>query len=233
MGSALTDGVKYLLIWNGIFYLFQHFIVPGKALVAGLNIEQLLGIIPVLVLKKAFLWQVFTYLFLHGSFFHILFNMFALWMFGSDLERMWGTRRFLTYYFFTGVGAGLMTVVFTPNGVIPTIGASGAVYGLLLAYAMYFPERRIYLYFLFPVPVRLFVLIFGGIELLASISQRSGGVAHLAHLGGLVFGWIYLKWAAAALAQWQARRRRSHLHVIDFRNDDEDGPRRRPPSSRL
>jgi membrane associated rhomboid family serine protease len=160
-------------------------------------------------------------MFLHGGLFHILFNMFALWMFGSDLERMWGTRRFITYYFFTGVGAGLMTVLFTPNGVIPTIGASGAIYGLLLAYALYFPERRVFLYFLIPVPVRIFVLVFGLIALLSSITQAGGGIAHLAHLGGLVFGWIYLKWAGGAVSRWQASRRRRHLRVVD-RDDDQN-----------
>jgi membrane associated rhomboid family serine protease len=220
VGSPLTEGVKYLLIWNGIFYLLQHFIVAGKSVVAGYPLEYLLGIVPVLVWKKLFVWQLFSYMFLHGGLFHILFNMFALWMFGGDLERMWGTRRFITYYFFTGVGAGLMTVLFTPNGVIPTIGASGAIYGLLLAYALYFPERRVFLYFLIPVPVRIFVLVFGLIALLSSItSAGGGGIAHLAHLGGLVFGWIYLKWAGGAISRWQASRRRRHLHVVDSEDD--------------
>ena len=221
MGAPLTEGVKYLLIWNGIFYLLQHFIVPGRALLDGMRIEQLLGIVPILVWKKLFIWQIATYMFLHGGMFHILFNMFALSMFGSDMERLWGTRRFLIYYFFTGIGAGLMTVVFTPNSVVPTIGASGAVYGLLLAYAIYFPERRIFLYFLIPVPVRLFVVIFGIIALLSSITSAGGGVAHLAHLGGLVFGWIYLKWAGNAIAKWQTSRKRRHLHVVDFDDDDD------------
>lgn len=219
-GPALTDGVKYLLIWNGIFYLLQHFIFRKGLPVVGYSMEHFLGLVPVLVLKKLFLWQVVTYLFLHGNFFHILFNMFALWMFGSDLERIWGTRRFVIYYFFTGVGAGLLTILFTPGSIIPTIGASGAVYGLLLGFAYYFPERRIYLYMLFPVSARVFVLIFGAIAFLSSISQSGGGIAHIAHLGGLVFGWIYIKWAGKYFDRYEARRRRNQFRVVDFRDDD-------------
>ncbi len=219
-GPALTDGVKYLLIWNVIFYLLQHFILAKGVPGVGLSMERFLGLVPVLVLKKLFIWQVVTYLFLHGGFFHILFNMFALWMFGSDLERIWGTRRFLTYYFFTGVGAGILTLLFTPGSIVPTIGASGAVYGLLLGFAYYFPERRIYLYMLFPVSARVFVIIFGAIAFLSSISQQGSGIAHIAHLGGLVFGWIYIKWAGKYLDRFEARRRRNRLRVVDFRGDD-------------
>jgi membrane associated rhomboid family serine protease len=229
MGFSLTDGVKYLLIWNVIFYLLQHFVLRRVALLGTPSFEHFFGLVPILVWKKLFVWQLFTYMFLHAAnFFHILFNMFILFMFGGDLERIWGTRRFVTYYFFTGVGAGLLNVVLLPNSVIPIIGASGAIYGLLLAYAIYFPDRRIYLYFLFPVPVRLFVLILGAIALLSSISQPGDSIAHLAHLGGLVFGWIYLKWAGGWIDRWRVRRRRRHLRVVDFSNDRD---RRNPPSS--
>jgi membrane associated rhomboid family serine protease len=242
LGLGLTEGVKILLIWNGILFLLQQFILrggigflahdvmvrvpvgPGHELMRYpvVRLEQLLGMVPVLIWQKGYVWQLVTYMFLHGGFFHVLFNMFGLWMFGSDIERLWGTRRFLGYYFFTGIGAGLFTLVLTPNGVVPTIGASGAVYGILLAFAWFFPERRILLYFVFPIPARLFVLIFGGIELLASITQQPGGtIAHLAHLGGLVFGWIYLRGFGRGLGQWLSRRRRrSKLRVVDFTRDD-------------
>lgn len=247
LGSALTDGVKYLLIWNAIFFLLQFILSSGIGFLSGVvvlkvrlhgqlqmvsyainSIERLLGMVPALIWQKGFIWQTFTYMFLHGSFFHILFNMFALWMFGSDLERIWGTRRFLTYYFFTGIGAGLLTMILTPHGAIPTIGASGAVYGLLLAFAIYFPHRRIFLYFLFPIPARIFVLIFGAIELMSSISQPGDSVAHLAHLGGLAFGWIYLKWAGRWLERWQGKWRRRHLRVVGFDDRDDDAARRGP-----
>lgn len=245
LGGALTEGVKYLLIWNIIFFLLQRFIwgsgiaalhavheitvrlqgtlVPVPYEVGSL--ETLLGIVPALVWQKGFLWQIVTYMFLHGGFFHILLNMFALWMFGSDLERVWGTRRFIVYYFFTGIGAGITTVLVTPHGYVPTIGASGAIYGILLAYALLFPERRVLLYFFIPIPVRVFVLIFGVIELLSAITLPGDSIAHVAHLGGLVFGWLFLRGyrAGGFWQRWAWRRRRKHLRVVDFTREDPPG----------
>jgi membrane associated rhomboid family serine protease len=146
------------------------------------------------------IWQIATYMFLHGGLFHILFNMLALWMFGAELERVWGTRYFLKFYFVTGIGAGALTVLFS---LLPfdfarqlqlsnVIGASGAIYGLLLAYAMYFPDRPIYMYLLFPIPAKIFVLIMGAIALYSSMSEP-GGVANATHLGGLLVAYLYLK----------------------------------------
>jgi rhomboid family protein len=145
-------------------------------------------------------WQLATYMFLHGGIFHIVFNMLALWMFGAELERMWGTRYFLKFYLATGIGAGVLTVLFS---LLPfafarqlqyanVIGASGAIYGLLLAYALYFPDRPIYMYFVFPIPAKIFVAIMGGIAFLSSLSE-AGGVANATHLGGLLVGYIFLK----------------------------------------
>ncbi len=221
LGPGFTEGVKYLLIWNGIVYLLQHFIITFP-LFGKYSFAHFFGLVPHLVLTKFFIWQPVTYMFLHAqSFFHILFNMFVLWMFGGDIERVWGTRRFVTYYFFCGTGAGLLTMLFTPHSHVATIGASGAVYGILLAFAFFFPERRIYLYMLFPVSARVFVLIMGVIAFLSSISQPGDGIAHLAHLGGLVFGWIYIKWAGALIDRYTAKRRRSRFRVIDFKDPDE------------
>jgi membrane associated rhomboid family serine protease len=190
------------------------------------RLETLLGIVPALVWQKGHLWQLVSYMFLHGGFFHILFNMFALWMFGCDLERVWGTARFVTFYFFTGIGAGVMTVLLTPHGYIPTIGASGAIYGILLAYALLFPERRVLLYFLIPVPVRVFVLIIGLIALFNSVGQPGDSIAHVAHLGGLVFGWIFLRGLDphGLWQRWAWRRRRRRLRVVDFTRDERRGP---------
>jgi membrane associated rhomboid family serine protease len=126
--------------------------------------------------------------------------MLALWMFGAELERMWGTRYFLKFYLATGIGAGVLTVLFS---LLPfafarqlqyanVIGASGAIYGLLLAYALYFPDRPIYMYFVFPIPAKIFVAIMGGIAFLSSLSE-AGGVANATHLGGLLVGYIFLK----------------------------------------
>src|SRR5207248_5695386 len=145
-------------------------------------------------------WQVGTYMFLHGGIFHIVFNMLALWMFGTELERVWGTRYFLKFYFVTGIGAGALTVLFAylPFAFAQQlqganiIGASGTIYGLLLAYAMYFPDRPIYMYFIVPVPAKVFVAIMGAIAFLSSLGE-SGGVANATHLGGLAVGYLFLK----------------------------------------
>jgi membrane associated rhomboid family serine protease len=136
-------------------------------------------------------------MFLHGGFFHILFNLLALWMFGGELENLWGSRRFLFYFFFCGIGAGIITVlctvILTPQyQFIPVIGASGAIYGILLAFGWLFPNRLIYVYFLFPIPAKYFVIIFGLIEFFSSIGGAGGGVSHLTHLGGLLFGILYM-----------------------------------------
>ena len=159
------------------------------------------GLVPQAVLDQYRVWQLVTYMFLHGGLFHIVFNMLALWMFGTELERVWGTRYFLKFYFVTGVGAALLTVLFSllPFGFAQyvrdsiIIGASGAVFGLMLAYALYFPNRQIYMYLVFPVPAKIFVAILGAIELFASVSGVPGGVANSTHLGGLLVAYLYLK----------------------------------------
>jgi membrane associated rhomboid family serine protease len=158
------------------------------------------GLRPADLFTRFAVWELVTYMFLHGGVFHILFNMLALWMIGVELERMWGTKYFTQYYFVTGIGAGVTQVLL---GIIPsplqadfyyasTIGASGSIYGLLLAYAMYFPNRPMYFYFLFPVPAKYFVMILGAIAFLGA-AGGSGGVAHTAHLGGIAAGYMYLK----------------------------------------
>ena len=210
----MTPAVKYLIIFNVSFYLVQE--------VLQVDWYVYLGLVPALV-WKGFLWQLVTYMFLHGSFMHILLNMFILWMFGGELERYWGTREFLKYYFLTGVGAGIAQVVVNPSSVIPVIGASGAIYGLLLAYGVTFPNAVIYLYFLLPIKAKYFVLIFGVIEFLATITPRGDAVAHLAHLGGMVFGLVYLKHRALtqvfarSLKTWlHKRRKKRHLREYQY-----------------
>jgi membrane associated rhomboid family serine protease len=161
-----------------------------------------LGLVPTRVLHQFWAWQVVTYMFLHGGIFHIVFNMLALWMFGAELERIWGARYFLKFYFVTGIGAGALTVLFSllpfefahqvQRSVI--IGASGAIYALLLAYAMYFPDRPIYMYFVFPIPAKIFVAIMGAIAFFSSLNE-SGGVANATHVGGLLVGYLFLKGA--------------------------------------
>jgi membrane associated rhomboid family serine protease len=178
-------------------------------------------------------WQMFTYMFMHGDFGHLLFNMFALWMFGGAIENSWGAKRFLTFYMICGLGAGiiqmsvlairifLLTKTLSPdlielvysNGIgvlndgknyinelgklnlainTPTVGASGAVFGLLLAFGMMFPNSMIYIYFLLPIKAKWFVVIYGVLELLYGVSGRVDGIAHFAHLGGMLFGFILI-----------------------------------------
>jgi len=162
-------------------------------------LTEVLGLRPSFVLRAGWLWQLATYMFLHGGIFHLLFNMLALWMFGAQLEQKWGTRYFLKFYFVTGIGAGVLTVLFSllPFGFAQQlhgsniIGASGAIYGLLLAYALYFPDRPILL-IVFWVPARICVAILGAIALFSSLSD-AGGVANATHLGGLLVGYLFLK----------------------------------------
>ena len=190
--GPLTPAIKVLVVANVAAFL-AALVVPSMTLVLGLR--------PADVVERSFLWQPVTYMFLHGGIFHILFNMLALWMFGVELERMWGSRYFTKFYFVAGGGAALTTMIL---GMMPlpfaeqfyyslTIGASGAVYGVLLAYATYFPHRPIYMYFVFPIPAKYFVMIIGAISLLSSMGGPGGGIAHTTHLGGLLAAWLYLK----------------------------------------
>lgn len=187
-------GVKWLLISNVAIFLLDFF-----AKFADLHgpIVILFGLTPAAVIKQLAVWQLFTYMFLHGGIGHILWNMLALWMFGADLENVWGMRRFLQFYFFCGVGAGICVVLFNyllpwGNPALPTIGSSGAIFGILMAYAMLYPTRTILFGFLIPIQVKYFVMIIGAIAFLSSFGVNNG-VSEFAHLGGLLFGYIFLK----------------------------------------
>jgi membrane associated rhomboid family serine protease len=198
--GPLSTALKAIIGANVVMFLATTFL-------PALQIQ--LGLVPQWVLHDLRVYQVVTYMFIHAGLFHILFNMLALWMFGTELERIWGTRFFLKFYFITGIGAGCLTILLSLLPVGPLsqlyrsdiIGASGAIYGLLLAYGMYFPERQIYMYFVFPIPARVFVLIMGAIAFFSSISE-SGGVANATHLCGLLVAYVYLKGARLKLNPW-------------------------------
>ena len=151
-------------------------------------------------------WQLLTYAFLHGGLFHIAFNMFALYMFGSAIERVFGARRYLAYYLVCVLSAAiaqLLTAAIT-GAVYPTVGASGGVFGLLLAYAIYFPHSRIILIFPpIPMPARVFVVVYAALELFLGVTGTEEGVAHFAHLGGLVGGFIMLRYWRSTPAGWR------------------------------
>jgi len=188
--GRITPAVKLLIIVNVVLFLL-NLIVPLMTLRLGLQ--------PQAVFEQFALWQPVTYMFLHdiGGVGHILINMLSLWMFGTELERTWGTRFFTKYYFVTGIGAAATSLILSlfidDIYYTVTVGASGAIYGLLLGYGMYFPTRPIYLYFVFPIPAKYFVMIVGAIAFLSALGGPGGGVAHTAHLGGLVVGYLYLK----------------------------------------
>ncbi len=188
-GGNLPYAIKIILIVNAVVYVLQS--LGGTAFSQSLITS--FGLTPAAVLRLA-IWQLVTYIFLHGGFFHILFNMFALYMFGGELERTWGTREFVKFFFVCGIGAGIVSVIADPGSTIPTIGASGSIYGILLAYGMMFPNRTILLFpFMIPVKVKYYVMFIGGMAFLSSFSGGGGGIAHFAHLGGMIFAYIYLK----------------------------------------
>jgi len=199
--------VKWLLIVNVALFLGPRVLQFNLY-----TFHQLFGLVPARVFGNLFIWQPITYMFLHGGTWHILINMFILWMFGVELERTWGSKEFLKFYFIAGIGAGLVNVLFSvfsrATWYIPIIGASGAIYGVLVAYAILFPNRLVYVYFLIPVKVKYLVIFLVVIEFLST--YRSDGVAHFAHLGGALFGYLYLrynlrwklrKWSVSDLVQ--------------------------------
>ena len=197
--GPLSTTLKALIGANVVMFVAQS-VFPVLTEVFGLHPAWVIPALSTRAAEHAFwLWQPATYMFLHGGVFHILFNMLALWMFGAELERIWGTRYFLKFYFVTGIGAGVVTVILSllPFGAqlqyVNIIGASGAIYGLLLAFAMYFPDRPILLV-VFPVPAKIAVTILGAIALFSSLSE-SGGVANATHLSGLVVAYFFLKGA--------------------------------------
>lgn len=195
MNQSLPPVTKNLLIINVLVYL--------GTLVAtryGIWLESLLGLH--FVWSPYFkIYQLLTYMFVHAGFWHLFFNMFSLWMFGRIIEMAWGPRRFLLFYMVCGIGAGLSQEVFQfvqlisgmAGALAPTVGASGAIYGILLAFGMTFPNERIML-LIPPIPMKAkyFVILFAAIELFSAWSDNGGNVAHCAHLGGMLFGWLLI-----------------------------------------
>jgi len=225
MGGGWTPAVKTLVIACVVGFLLQIFDQFSGAP----SFYTKFGLVPAEVTQKYYLWQVVTYIFLHGGFFHILFNMFALYMFGSELELLWGTRQFTKYFFICGIGAAITSILASPHSFVPIIRASGAIFGLLLAYGVLFPNRIIYLYMIIPIQAKWFVIIMGAITFVSSMSATGSGVAYVAHLGGMLFGFIYLKGARfffdfrGRYDRWQRNRLRRKFEVYyNERRRDED-----------
>lgn len=187
--------IKGLLIANVGVYLF--FLFFGSVHIRGVSLtyvfNSLFALFP--LGSDFYPWQLFTYMFIHGGFMHLFFNMFALWMFGMEVENTWGSRKFFLYYLICGVGAALSNLFIAPlfGATGPTVGASGAIYGVLLAFGLMFPDRYIFLFPLFvPIKSKYFVAVYILLEVFSGVTGTSDGVAHFAHLGGAAVGYIYL-----------------------------------------
>jgi membrane associated rhomboid family serine protease len=190
----MPDGVKTLLIVSVAVFILQTVTEDG-----------LIGSFALWPLQGNFLpWQLITYAFLHGNITHLVFNMYGLWMFGSELEYLLGSKSFLQLYFASILSAGLMQLLVTSltAGIYPTVGASGGVFGVLLAYGILFPNRIIMLLIPpIPMPARMFVFLYAALELILGVTGTQAGVAHFAHLGGMIGGYMVVR-------RWQRQGRR-------------------------
>lgn len=230
--GSTPDGVKLLLLANIAVFLLQEFGL-------GTFLAEWFAVIPAMVVTRLALWQVVSYMFLHGGLLHIGFNMLMLWMFGRELEWTWGRQRFLQYYFFCGIGAGICIVLTNylfgnPNSY--TIGASGAVYGLLLASAMLWPDREVLIYFLFPIKMKYLVGLLGLFALFGSTNLNST-TSNIGHLGGLLAGFLFFRMgglktinfsplaqAGEAYRAWKLQRAKRKFQVYMKKHGSGRGP---------
>ncbi len=206
--SVFPPVIKNLLIINGIVYLIVNLILANIS-VSGIPAETIItkyfALIPIpgitmgitytgeLLTASFYPWQLITYQFLHGSFSHILFNMFTLWMFGMEIENLWGSKKFLLYYLLCGVGGAmvqLLAQLILGLSIAPTVGASGAIFGVMIAFAMMFPDRYIFIYFLIPVKAKYLIAFLVIIEFLSA--GQASLVAHIVHIGGAIFGFLFI-----------------------------------------
>ena len=221
----MTRAVKGLILINVACFVLELFVLGLGGDTAWDIFLRTFALNPSLVFRHFYVWQLVTYMFLHSpaTIFHLLFNMLVLWMFGTEIERVWGAARFTRYYLITGVGAGLLNAAFVWQSQV--LGASGAIFGVIVAYAMLFPTRTILFWGIFPMSARAFALLMAGIELLSLGALSPDGVARFAHLGGALTGYLLLKgfWDPRRLfadLRWRLRRRR-------FRSIDRDDDRRK------
>jgi membrane associated rhomboid family serine protease len=201
-GGGLTPVIKNLLIANAAIFILSI----NKSLY--LSVLNQFALIPYEIFFSFKIWQLFSYMFLHAGFMHIFFNMFMLWMFGAELESTWGSKQFLKYYLICGVGAGLFILILSPLK-SATLGASGAIYGIMVAYAMMNPDRPIYIYFLFPVKAKYMVGFLMFISYFFIISGSGGEISHVGHFGGGLVGFIYMKFGHKLSAIWRSLKTQS------------------------
>jgi membrane associated rhomboid family serine protease len=184
----LPPGIKWLLIVNTLIFLVSY--LGGSTLQT--EMTALFALSAGGAVQNLYVWQIFTYMFLHAGLWHLLFNMLTLWMFGTQLEQDWGTRRFLKYYFYCGIAAGvcvLATDLLVRD--VFTLGASGAIFGVLVAFGVCYPNQTVLMNFLFPIKAKYLVMIYAAIELLMTFTPGTG-ISTVAHLGGMAFGYLYL-----------------------------------------
>jgi membrane associated rhomboid family serine protease len=222
-------GIRWLLISNTLIFLV-YFLGGGSV---KLHLTTLFALWAAAAVRSLFVWQLFTYMFLHGGITHLLFNMLTLWMFGTMLERDWGTRRFLKYYFLCGVAAGVCVLVANiavGDWQTPTIGASGAIFGVLVAFGVLYPNQTVLMGFLFPIKAKYMVMIYAAIELLLTFGPNTG-VSTVAHLGGMAFGYLYLKRRMPSVAlpdvrgawrQWRLSRAKRKFQVYMRKHGNRD-----------
>ena len=185
--------IKYLMLSNVAVFILTE-LLSGMRFAGGTVGEVIMSNLALMPLHNGFqIWQLFTYMFMHGGLMHLVMNMLPLWMFGMELENSWGAKKFLLYYVICGVGAGLSNLFIGPlfSAAAPTVGASGAIFGVLLAFGMLYPDRPVFMYFLVPIRARYFVMLYIVMELFA-LRGPEDGIAHFAHLGGAAVGFIYL-----------------------------------------
>ena len=189
--KIFTDAIK-VIVWSNIIIFLLKIISQNPTTPLFNPVVDLFGLSSSNVWPRV--WQPLTYLFIHKDFLHVFFNMFVLWMFGSELESIWGRRSFLKYYFLTGIGSGLVWLALNiTNANYVLAGASGAVYGVLLAFGMMFPNRTVYLYFLLPIKVKYLVIILVATEFILSMNSASD-ISHITHLSAVLIGFIYLRY---------------------------------------
>jgi membrane associated rhomboid family serine protease len=238
--SFITPAVKILiLICTGVFLIQKLVTLISGPLFAYHYLTLRFGLVPSGVFPGLRVWQPFTYLFLHGGVLHLVINMLMLLIFGRELEHVWGKRRFLNYFFLCGVGAGLIELLVKTIPVffgrapsdIPTIGASGAIFGILIANAILFPDRHIWVFPLpITIPMRPYVAAMAAIEFFLTLGSGGDGVGHLCHLGGMLVGWIYLRRGSFLyrvrneVADWKYQRNRKRFQVYMKKHREE------PPS---
>jgi len=181
--DQLTPVVKKILIAN-VAVFFAQMVFPGP-------LVEWFGLRPLDIFSNYRIWTLVTYAFVHGSGWHLFFNMFALWMFGPHIEGIWGSRRFTSYYFICVVGAALAQFVIAPESLV--VGASGAVYGLLIAFGLLLPDAVIYLFFFFPVRAIQATMFIAALTFVSALSAGGSRIAHFAHLGGMLTGFLYFK----------------------------------------